>query len=26
MIGREKWIVFGLVWVAVSVAGYSINH
>ena len=26
MTGREKWIVFGLVWVAFSVAGYSINH
>jgi hypothetical protein len=22
----EKWTIFGLVWIAVSIAGYSINH
>ena len=22
----EKWAVFGLVWIAISIAGYSINH
>lgn len=26
MTNGEKWIIVGLVWIAVSVAGYSINH